>query len=143
MPAPKKPETFDAHVGSVVSGLARPHGGRPFLISLLPWSKATVDRRIAGVSGFTVQEMEIVARALNTTPAEIASQALRNYAGGTEQDGINKLIREEGPTSEAPVSLDDHRKRRTPAEMTEEEMEGERSAANTDPEIGLDEPDLP
>ena len=45
--------------------------------------------------------------------------------------------------SEPPVSLTDHRQKKSLAEMTDEELEGELSVANTDPEIGLDEPDLP
>lgn len=144
MPAPKKPMTFDQHLGAVVSGLAKPHGGRPFLIDLLDWSKGTVDRRMAGTAPFLVKELEIVARALNTTPAAIAEQALRNFSDdGSEQSGMQKLIEAEAPAvSEPPVSLDAHR-RKTPADMTDDELEAERSAANTDPELGHDEPDAP
>lgn len=153
MPASKKPQTFDQHLGAVVGGLAKPHGGRPFLVSLLDWSKGTVDRRIAGTAPFLVREIEVVARALNTTPASLAEQALKNYSGGSEQDGIDKLLAEEGlePVSEPPASLDDQRQKKTvppgkrPSEMTEEELdafEGE-SAANTDPELGYDEPEAP
>lgn len=146
MPAPKKPTTFDQHLGAVVGGLAKPHGGRPFLVGLLDWSKGTVDRRIAGTAPFLAKELEVVARALNTTPAAVAEQALKNYsADGTSEGGLAKLIEEEGLhlVSEAPASLDEQRKKRTPAEMTDDELEGERSAANTDPEIGFDEPDTP
>lgn len=154
MPAPKKPQTFDQHLGAVVGGLAKPHGGRPFLVSLLDWSKGTVDRRIAGTAPFLVKEIEIVARALNTTPTALGEQALKNYAGGSEQDGLKKLIAEEGaePVSEPPVSLDDQRQKKSaspsgkrPSEMTEEELDafdGEQ-AANTDPELGYDEPEAP
>lgn len=141
MPAPKKPSTFDEHLGSVVAGLAKPHGGRPFLISLLDWSKGTVDRRVSGAAPFLVRELEIVASALNTTPSAIAEQALRNYANGTERQGLEKLIEVEGApvVSEPPISLTDHRKSKKPSEMTEQEHEGVPNAANADPEIGHDE----
>lgn len=153
MPASKKPQTFDQHLGAVVGGLAKPHGGRPFLVGLLDWSKGTVDRRIAGTAPFLFKEIEVVARALNTTPTALAEQALKNYSGGTEQEGIEKLLAEQAatPVSDAPVSLDDQRqKNRTPrgkrpSEMTEEELdafEGEQ-AANRDSEIGHDEPEAP
>lgn len=147
-PAPKTPQTFDQHLGSVVGGLAKAHGGRPFLVGLLDWSKGTVDRRIAGTAPFLVKEIEIVARALNTTPAAIAEQALRNFSGtGVEQDGLERLIAEERPdvVSEPPISISDQRRKKKPSEMTDDELEafeGE-SAANTDPEIGHDQPELP
>ena len=143
MPTPKKPQTFDQHLGSVVGGLAKPHGGRPFLIGLLDWSKGTVDRRVSGDTSFLVKELEVVARALNTTPAEIAEQALRNFSeDGTAQGGLEKLKAESAPAvSPAPVSLEDQRKKKTPKDMTDAELEEEQSAANTDPEIGFDETD--
>lgn len=143
MPPRKLPKTFDEHLGSVIDGLARFKGGRSFLVGLLDWSAGTVERRVTGRTQFTAKEIFLIAEALNTRVEEIASRTLRNYAGGSEQDGIDKLIREEGPVSEAPVSLDDHRQRRKPSEMTEEEMEGVPNAAGTDPELGYDEPEQP
>ena len=142
MPPIKKPQTFDQHLGAVVGGLAKPHGGRPFLVELLDWSKGTVDRRIAGTAPFLVKEIEIVARALNTSPAALAEQALKNYAGGSAEDGLDKLVKEEGPgqVSAPPVSLD-ARRSKSIAEMTDDELEGLRSVANKDKGIGHDESD--
>lgn len=139
-------KSFEWHLGAVIEGLAIPHGGRQFLIDLLPWSRNTVIRRLKGESEFTVKELEIVARAVNAEPGEIVAQALRNYSGGNAEEGVRKLIDSEvpQPVSEPPVSLTSHRaKKKTPAEMTEEEMEGVLNAANRDPEIGHDEPDSP
>lgn len=135
-------ESFDWHLGAVVEGLAIPHGGRQFLISLLPWSRNTLIRRIKGEAEFTVKELEVVADAVNSTAGEIIAQALRNYSNGSADDGLRKLIATER-TSDAPASLDAHRQKKMPADMTDDELEGERSAANTDPEIGYDEPDTP
>lgn len=144
MPAPKKPETFDEHVGSIVGGLARAHGGRPYLQRLMDWSLQTVNRRVSGSHGFTVKELQIVAPAINSTPEEITDQALKNYGNGSKEDGLRKLIAAEGLhlVSEAPISLDAHRKK-TPKDMSEEELEEERSAANRDPQHLEDEPEAP
>lgn len=141
----KLPETFDQHLGSVIDGLAKARGGRPWLASLTDWSEGTVERRVTGRTEFTVKELEIVAAALGSSPSNLVGQALRNYANGSEQDGIAKLLRVEGPVSEAPVSLDARRDRKKPSEMTEDELDafqGEQ-AANTDPELGGDEPEAP
>lgn len=138
-------KSFEWHLGAVIEGLAHPHGGRQFLIDLLPWSKNTVIRRLKGDTEFTVKELEIIAKAVNAEPGDIVAQALRNYSGGDAETGIQMLIVEEGSQtlSEAPANLAEHRAKKTPAEMTEEEMEGVLNAANRDPEIGWDEPEQP
>ncbi|WP_136053472.1 hypothetical protein [Microbacterium sp. K5D] len=140
MPIRKLPVTFDQHLGSVIDGLARARGGRAWLATLTDWSEGTVERRMTGRTELTVKELEIVAAALSTTPATIVSQALRNYAGGSEQDGIDKLLADEGPVSEPPVSLDERRSKSI-ADMTDDELEGLRSVANKDKGIGHDESD--
>lgn len=142
MVAPKKPETFDAHLGALISNLARPKGGRAYLADLLGYNVKTINRRSVGDGEYSVKELNIIAPALGMTPAEIVDLALRNYSGGSAQEGIDKLLAEEG-VSDAPISLDARRKK--PSEMTEEELdafEGEQ-AANRDPELGHDEPELP
>lgn len=132
MPIRKLPVTFDQHLGSVIDGMAKARGGREWLATLTRWSEGTVERRVTGRAEFSVKELEIVAAALGSSPSNIVGQALRNYANGSEQDGIAKLIREEGPVSAAPISLDARRGRpKLPSEMTEEELhafEGETAA---------------
>lgn len=143
MPIRKLPVTFDQHLGSVIDGLAKARGGREWLATLTRWSEGTVERRVTGRAEFSVKELEIVAAALGSSPVSIVGQALRNYANGSEQDGIAKLLREEGPLSEAPVSLDARRGRTKPSEMTEEELhafEGE-SAAHTRNDFPTQEPE--
>lgn len=140
MSAPKKPQTFDQHLGAVVGGLAGPHGGRPFLIGLLGWSKGTVDRRVAGSAPFLVRELEVVSRALNTTSEAIAEQALKNYADdGTVEGGMAKLIAEDAPVSIAPASLSEHRTKKSVADMSDEEVEALRNAAKRNIELEQDE----
>lgn len=142
MPAPKKPTTFDAHLGALIADSARRKGGRPFIAQLIGVSTKTVDRRALGDGSYTVKEINLIAAALNTTPTALAEQALKNYADGTVEEGMAKLLAEEGHEvmSEPPVSLD-ARRSKSIADMSDEELEGLPNAANTDPEIGYDEPE--
>lgn len=118
------------------------------LTDLLPWSRGTVNRRLIGETPFTVTEIVVVAKALNTTSLKLTEQALANYAGGTAEEGLEKLVAEftkdeTAPMSAPVASLDAHRKRKTPAMMTDDELEAELNAASTDPEHQRDEPDTP
>lgn len=133
---------FDWHLGAIVEGLALPHGGRTFLIGLMPWSKNTLIRRIKGESGFTVSELEIVARALNTTPYEIVSQALRNY-GGTEEVAVQKLMAASGANlvSDAPASFEEHKMKKLDPVIDYESEQ--KQAAIKDEELAQDEHDAP
>lgn len=154
MPAPKAPTTFDGYLGAFIADAARRKGGRAFIAELIGVSVKTVNRRALGDGSYTVKELQIIADALNMTSTEIVERALRDYANGSVEEGIEKLIQQEGHEvmSEPPVSLDHQRQKKTagatgkrPSEMTEEELdafEGE-SAANTDPELGYDEPEAP
>lgn len=141
MPAPKQPKTFDQHLGQVINGLARPLGGRPYLAELLNLSQGTIDRRMAGDTPTLARELELIAPALHTTAEAIVAQALRNYGDGDAEAGRLKLARENAPMSAPVISLDARRK--TPATMTDDELEAERNAASTDPEHQHDEPDTP
>lgn len=101
MPAPKKPETFDAHLGAVINGLARPHGGREWLMDLLGVSKKTIDRRMTGENSLLVKELQLVADAVNSTPEDLVEQALRNYGDGDRDAGLAKLHAEARAISDA------------------------------------------
>ena len=144
MPAPKEPTSFDGHLGQLISNLARGKGGRPEIAKLLGVSLKTVDRRSVGDGAYTVRDVHLIADKLNTSYEELINMALRAYSGGSEEDGIRKLIDEEGLTlvSEPPASLDAHRdKKKTPKDMTDDELERERNAANDDQEHLEDEVD--
>lgn len=145
-PTRKQAETFDEHLGAVVEALALPHGGRDFLVTLLDWSKGTVIRRISGETPFLVREIEIIAPQLNTTSRDLVAQALRNYAAGTEEQGVAKLRTHHKPKSVAPASFEEHKakKQKQLREMSTERIEqiGERAAIH-DTELEQDEPDAP
>lgn len=146
MPAPKTPSTFDQHLGQVINGLARPRGGRPFLVELLGLSKGTIDRRMSGETAMLARELELIAPALHTTPEAIVSQALRNYGDGDAEAGRRKLAQEVAPMSPGVISLQDHiaSKQREAEGLSPEQLEAlELKAAIYDTELEQDEPDAP
>lgn len=142
MPAPKKPTSFDGHLGSIIADSARRKGGRPFIAQLIGVSAKTVDRRALGDGSYSVKELHLIADALNMSATELVERALRDYSNGTPEDGVQKLIRAEGANlvSDRPASLSERRSAKTPADMSDTEREGLPHAAFTnDPEIGHDE----
>lgn len=135
MPKKKQPQTFDAWLGKVIDDEADARGGRVALAEWTGLSEQSINRRARGEVSYTVKELETIAARLGIPSGELVERALARFGG------MEKLLAEH--VSEAPVSLEAHRTRRTPAEMTEEEMEGLSNAANTDPDIDRDEPELP
>lgn len=91
----------------------------------------TVQKKLRGRSPISATDLVVLSRAIGVDPAKVLQEAL------------NEVSEAERLTSEGVASISEHRRRKTPAEMTEEELERERSAANTDPDINGDEPDLP
>lgn len=89
----------------------------------------TLQKKLRGRSPITATDLVVIANAIGVNPGETLERALSH------------LAEQERAKSEGIASLSEHRRRKTPAEMTEEELEGERSAANTDPEHEYDEPD--
>lgn len=86
----------------------------------------TVQKKLRGRAPVSATDLVVLSKVIGVDPAKML------------QDALDELAERE--KSEAPVSLDAHRKKK-PSEMTDEELEGVPSAANTDPEIGHDEPD--
>lgn len=99
----------------------------------------TVQKKLRGRAPISATDLVVLSRAIGVDPAKMLEEALADLA---EAEVIKDTEREESLMSEGVVSLSEHR-RKKPSEMTDEELEGERSAANTDPEIGHDEPDAP
>lgn len=133
---PKELSDFDACLGKVVRSKRVKAGlSREELSAVTGIPPSNLKRREAGVNEITASELKRIAAVVGVSAADMADEALKDYGG------MDKLIAEHVGMSEAPVSLDAHRKRRTPADMTEEEWEEISNAANTDPEIGRDEPD--
>lgn len=87
-------------------------------------SVVTLQKKLKGRAPISATDLVILANAIGVDPAKVLNEAIEEAAG-----------------SEPPASLDDQRKKKKPSEMTDTELEGVPSAANTDPEIGHDEPD--
>lgn len=143
MPAPKTPTTFDGHLGSIIADAARRKGGRPRVAELIGVSTKTIDRRALGDGSYTVKEVHIIADALNTTGLKLIEQALRDYAGGTVEDGVAKLIAAEGAVlvpeeevSPAPVNIETHKKNKSASKT---DYESEKRVAIKDDELEQDE----
>ncbi|WP_404474765.1 helix-turn-helix domain-containing protein [Microbacterium aerolatum] len=96
-------------------------------------SPVTLQKKLRGRSPITATDLVILARAIGVDPASVLNDAIEDVATAERQK------------SEGVASIADQRRKKTPAEMTDDELEafeGE-SAANTDPEMGHDEPEAP
>lgn len=92
-------------------------------------SLVTLQKKLRGRSPISATDLVVLAQAIGVDPAKVLDDALEDV----------------NAASEGVVSLSEHRRKKSPAEMTDEELDafdGE-SAANTDPEMGHDEPDAP
>lgn len=88
----------------------------------------TLQKKLRGKAPITATDLVMLSRAMKKQPADVMTAIMQ------------ELEEAELLTSEGIANIADHRRRRTPADMSDEEMEGESSAANTDPELGHDEP---
>ena len=135
---PKKTSDFDVRLGNVIRAKrTKIRMSQNQLADASGIAMSNLQRRENGKIEITVSEIKRIAEALGVPAHELVDEALDDFGG------MQKLIDEHVGMSEAPVSLDAHRRNRTPAEMTEEEMEGVPNAAGTDPELGYDEPEQP
>jgi len=88
----------------------------------------TVQKKLRGRAPISATDLVILSRAIGVDPAKMLQEAL------------DELAEQESLASVGIASLNAQRKKK-PSEMTDEELEGVPSAANTDEEIGHDEPD--
>lgn len=89
----------------------------------------TVQKKLRARAPISATDLVVLSQAIGVDPAKMLQEALADLAEAEAQ------------ASEGIASISDQRRKKKPSEMTEEEMEGESSAANTDPEIGFDEPE--
>jgi transcriptional regulator with XRE-family HTH domain len=87
----------------------------------------TVQKKLRGRAPISATDLVILAQAIGVDPAKVLADAM------TELEAA----------SEGVASLAEQRRKKTPATMTDDELEGERNAANTDPEMGGDESEAP
>lgn len=135
---PKKTSDFDVRLGNVIRAKrTKIRMSQNELADASGIAMSNLQRRENGKIEITVSEIKRIAEALGVPAHELVDEALEDFGG------MDKLIAEHVGMSEPPASLAEHRRKKSPADMTEEEWEGLSSAANTDPEIGLDEPEQP
>ncbi len=128
---PKRISDFDRKLGAVIEHrrLDPDHAmTQKELSEATDIPLSNLQRREAGINEVTVSELERIAYHLGTTPAEMVKDALRRYGG------IEKLIAEYAPKSEALPKLDDYRKPDL-ATMPEEELTRGKHAAGKDDEL--------
>lgn len=93
----------------------------------------SLQKKLKGNAPITATDLVMLSHAIGVSPVDVMAEILKEAEAA------------ESRTSEGIVSISDHRRKKKPSEMTEEELhafEGE-SAANTDPELGHDEPEAP
>lgn len=113
--------------GSVLKGAVREAGkSQADIAAAIDQSITTIQRIFAGKRNVTITQFIQIA----------------DYIGIAPDDLLDRVTKRLAQMSEPPVSLD-ARRPKSIADMTDEELEGLRSVANTDPEIGYDEPDAP
>lgn len=92
----------------------------------------TLQKKLKARAPITATDLVVLAKAIGVNPGDVLEEAMADV------EHAEKLASVGIPT------IAEQRKKK-PSEMTEEELdafEGE-SAANTDPELGFDEPDAP
>lgn len=94
----------------------------------------TLQKKLRARSPITATDLVVLSAAIGVDPAKILTTALEEVAEAERR------------TSEGVASLTARRQqKKKPSEMTDEELDAfdGQSAANTDPELGYDEPDSP
>lgn len=93
----------------------------------------SLQKKLRGNAPISATDLVVISQAIGVDPTAVMAEILSEL--GERDPGM----------SDAPASLADHRKKKKPSEMTDEELDAfdGQSAANTDPELGYDEPDSP
>lgn len=91
----------------------------------------SLQKKLKARAPITATDLVMLSRAIGVDPAKVLAEI------------VEEAEAEEARMSAAIPSISEHREKKTPATMTDEELEGVPSAANTDPEMGYDEPESP
>lgn len=95
-------------------------------------SIVTLQKKLKAKAPITATDLVILSRAIGVDPAKVIEEAEAEVAEKKKLASVGV----------ANIS-DQRQKKKSSAEMTDEELEGVPSAANTDPELGHDEPEAP
>lgn len=92
----------------------------------------TVQKKLRGRTTISATDLVVLSRAIGVDPIKMLQEALEEVAEA------EKLM------SVGVASISDQRKKKTPAEMTDDELDAiQKKAAINDPELEQDEPELP
>src|SRR5690606_33708137 len=81
----------------------------------------TVQKKLRGRAPISATDLVMLSNAIGVSPAKML------------EDAMADLAEQERQASEGIANISDQRRKKTPADMTFDELERERSAANTDP----------
>lgn len=91
----------------------------------------TLQKKLRGRSPISATDLVVIAQAIGVSPAKILTEALEE-------------LEEQSRMSAPVVTLSDQRNKKTPATMTDDELEAiQKKAAINDEELEQDEPELP
>lgn len=88
----------------------------------------TLQKKLRGRAPVTATDLVVIAQAIGVSPTKILT------------DALEELEIQKRQMSEGVANISDQRRKKSPADMTDEELDNERSAAVVDPENLHDEP---
>lgn len=94
----------------------------------------TLQKKLKGNAPITATDLVMLSRAIGIDPAKVVAEIVEEteVAERSLEDAVS-----------APLASLDEQRQLSLADMPDEELEGLRNAANTDPEIGHPEPESP
>ena len=92
----------------------------------------------AGMSEVTVQKLLSGNQAVKVPQFLALANALENFTPEEVMERVDRAVKR--AVSEMPISLDTHRKKKSPSEMTDDEIDQLQGAANRDVELEQDDP---
>ena len=98
----------------------------------------TLQKKLKARAPISATDLVVLSLAIGVKPTDVLQEAILDAE-------FLEMQNEQAQMSEGVANIAEQRRKKRPSEMTEEELdafEGE-SAANTDPELGFDEPEAP
>lgn len=102
----------------------------------------TLQKKLKGNAPITATDLVMLSRAIGVDPAKVLTEIVEESEVAERRSSMTVLPPVEDVVSVPVASLDEQRQLSL-ADMPDEELEGLRNAANTDPEIGHPEPESP
>lgn len=119
--------------GDVLTGLySKKRLTQPELAALSGIPLPTLQKKLKGKAPVTATDLVVLAQAMGVDPVDVMAEIVR------DTEAAQRL------TSEGVASLSEHRRKKSPAEMTDDELDAiQKKAAVDDDELEQPEPDAP